>query len=383
MRIKKLGLMLILSYLITIMFLGFVSAEKVHVIDDKSYSHYFDANGRFLPNSAIDDGDTLKIKDMDGKNFNVNKKLFITSYNSSTKLTNCHFVFGGGSDGSSLTGINLTNQNDGHLVVISANNILLENNTIFYNGGSMGFFVVEMGSKNSKFVNNTFKRTGGSTCLHLSGENIDLTNNTVCSGTMTEQGGNVVHLMGKNFNVTGNNIIASPSNICWGIKMEANESLIDKNDIANAQIGIRLQRENNTISNNNIHDFDAILAVDYGALGEDGCFAAVGIETIVPPGIIENNTFSVNRNSTNIFAAGRGVTKYVKYLAFLSVGRNDISDFCSSNKFVMDSTYSWVFDERSYNSTNLTAFYEKNNNVGSSKVKGPYVKGGGGIYSEG
>ncbi|MDR1820765.1 MAG: right-handed parallel beta-helix repeat-containing protein [Methanobrevibacter sp.] len=369
MKVKKLGLMLSLSFLI-FLYLGSVSAGNVHVIDDRNYLSYFDANGQLLPNSC-DNGDTLELKDMGNKSFNINKNLFIIGYNASTKLTDCYFGFGGGSDGSSLTGINLTNTKKGHLTAISADNILLENNTMSYDSGFnvVGGFVVEMGrSRNSKFINNTFKRTGGSTCLHLiGGENIDLIGNNISSGDRVHQGGNVVHLEGKKYNVICNNITGSPSNICWGIKMSADDSLIDKNDISDAQTGIMLFGERNTISNNNIHDFDATLAAGSFHM----YFDAVGIQISCKNSSIVNNTITgVKEDGENIYMHDvEGVVMIVKSFAFRS-DSYDVSKYCSQNKITMSSPNSWVFDERTSNNTNLHVF-ENNNVVGNSKVTGP------------
>jgi parallel beta-helix repeat protein len=399
MNIKKLGLMLVLSFLITMTYLGSVSAGSIYQIDDSNYANYFDANGNILASSAITAGDTLKFGNLNDKKFNINKKLFITSNNPNNQLINSYFEFSSGSDGSSLTGINLTNikaQNNGSAVIsINENNILLENNIVFFNGpfNVIGGFVVQMNSKNSKLIHNTFKRTGGSTCLYLYGstnENIDVIGNNISSGDMTHQGGNVLNIIGTKYNIAGNNITGSPSNICWGIKLEANESVIDKNDISNTQIGISTNdASKNVISNNNIHDFDATLSVD----GTSGTlFYAIGIEgKIDDKTIVQNNTITgVKTDSRNIFSI-----KLVNYIAIMShksvidpnhprnpsiiVGA-DLSKFCSSNKISMYSTNSWAFDELTYNGTNLNAFSEKNNII-VGKVKGPIVHGGAGIYS--
>ncbi|MDR2623213.1 MAG: hypothetical protein LBC39_01385 [Methanobrevibacter sp.] len=357
--IKKLGLMLVLSSLMTTMYLGSVSGGSVYIIGDNNYSQYFNANGDLLANSPFKSGDTLKLMDMHDKNFNNNNiTLFITSYNASSKFTNCNFFFSGESKGSTLSGLNLT----GAVRVNDCDDISLSNNTVVADARPFE----ANGCSNLRLTNNTFKGSAPTTCcligFYSGTANVNIINNTFYSGNMTDQGGNVLTVYHSyNANISGNKVVGSPSNICWGINFDGYHSVIENNDISNAQVGI-MASDDTKVFSNYIHDFDATLAVDHGADN----FWAIGIFGNLK--YIFNNTITVNKNSTNIFSGHP-----VKYLAFKSTyGPNiqNIETVYEMNNIFMESTDSWVFDEETYNNTNINVF-KKCNTIGNSKLKGP------------
>lgn len=84
------------------------------VIDNNNYANYFvnddedDNTGTIRDDAPIKDGDILKLSNLEGKVFNINKPLTIISNSSSDVLYNCMIKLYDGADNSIISGLNIT-----------------------------------------------------------------------------------------------------------------------------------------------------------------------------------------------------------------------------------------------------------------------------------
>jgi hypothetical protein len=403
MKIKKLGIMLILSFLITMICLGSLSGEGVvHVIDDSNYSNYFDDNGNIKSDSGINDGDTLKIGDIHGtpdhlKMFIINKHLTITSNSPSNRIIEGRFIFGAGSQGSNLNNINLTSTGSisgphGLIYITSTDHISLENNYVFFDPKGYGNgYAIEVSNSNDIILkSNIIMRTGGSTCLLMGyeakNENISVIGNYISS---TENGGNVVHAKGENYNITGNNIVGSPSMICYGIKSEASNLIIDANNISGSSVGITgAISSNDIISNNNIFNIAGDgYAGGYGISMGSGSVINSTFTNIDGRGIsmgsgsVINSTFTNTGNKDDggaIRITGNGNVTGSNFTN--TKGRDGGAIYFGSGGSVRNSTFT-----NTYSKNNGGAIYfnnkDSNSNVTACNFIGCNASNGGAIYS--
>jgi parallel beta-helix repeat protein len=359
-----------------------------YVIDDSNYSNYFDDNGNIKDGSGINDGDTLKIGDIHGtpenpKLFIIDKKLKITSNDPNNQIIAGKFIFDDGSQGSTLSGIKLTYPGYysgfgfGIISIYDTGNILLENNNVFYNApyNSIGGWIVDLkDSSDITMKNNVFRRTGGSTGLHMTGSsNINLFNNYISSGNKTHQGGNVVDAEGKNYNIAGNTIVGSPSNICYGIKLNARNSVVNGNSISGSSVGIKIEAlsKNIIVSNNDIFDIDAYLARDMS--NRHDFFEAVGIDCDSQVASVTNNRITGMEKAGFVRDSGINTGAPIHYYAIRGIGFSREVDKFSNNNIIQPDTNenAYITDDATGNNLTLRDGFNtlrKNGNVLSGKL---------------
>lgn len=126
------------------------------VITDENYADYFvtddeseegDKNGTIREDSPIKAGDTIKLSNLEGKVFNINKQLTITA-DSGVVLHNCMVKLFEGADNSIISGLNITVDTDAKnftgagnlplwpILAIQVSNVTIKDNTIFNNASN-------------------------------------------------------------------------------------------------------------------------------------------------------------------------------------------------------------------------------------------------------
>lgn len=96
------------------------NTAQTWVIDNDNYANYFvadnesedDIAGTIRDDAPIKDGDILKLSNLEGKVFNINKSLTITSNSSADVLHNCMIKLYKGADNSIIYGLNITVDTD-------------------------------------------------------------------------------------------------------------------------------------------------------------------------------------------------------------------------------------------------------------------------------
>ena len=89
------------------------NTAQTWVIDNDNYTNYFvtdnesedDIAGTIRDDAPIKDGDILKLSNLEGKVFNINKSLTITSNSSADVLHNCMIKLYKGADNSIIYGV--------------------------------------------------------------------------------------------------------------------------------------------------------------------------------------------------------------------------------------------------------------------------------------
>lgn len=130
------------------------SVAQTWIIDDDNYADYFVVNdtsddgdraGTIRDDAPIKDGDTLKLSNLEGKVFNINKCLTITSNSSDAVLHNCMIKLFKGADNSIIHGLNITVDTDDRnyigannlplwpILAIQVSNITIKDNYVYNN----------------------------------------------------------------------------------------------------------------------------------------------------------------------------------------------------------------------------------------------------------
>lgn len=132
------------------------TAKKI-IITNSSYFNYFNVyTGRILPSADIVTGDTICIGNVTDKAFTIDRKLTLTTICDGDRITNGVIHLIAGSDGSIVTGLNITNDKTVYkyngIEGIPLNGIWLTNssyNTISYNyakvANALKVFAMPMG----------------------------------------------------------------------------------------------------------------------------------------------------------------------------------------------------------------------------------------------
>lgn len=184
------------------------SDESVtYEITDDNYADYFvtddeseegDRNGTIRDDAPIKSGDTLKLTNLTGKVFNINKALTITSSSPDNVLTNCMIKLFAGADNSIVSGLNITVDNADKnytgadnlplwpIIAIQVSNVTIKNNYI-YNNATNGHALGLGDVSDSVIDNNTL--ISASHPFYLLGNNNLISHNYINSKTVPGVGG--------------------------------------------------------------------------------------------------------------------------------------------------------------------------------------------------
>ncbi|OWT33615.1 hypothetical protein BGI41_01525 [Methanobrevibacter sp. 87.7] len=180
---------------------------KTIIITDDNYEEYFNKyTGEILSDDLFNNGDILKIGNITNKLFKINKRLFITSTGPDDKIRNGGIFLLKGSDGSTITKLNIINNEsivnlNGYNLVIpyglslnSTNNIIISFNTLDLTKCEFGFSLYAYNSSYDQIIYNSF-HTGNSERETTSCLVMDLSNfNNISYNNLTTIQSNVIYL---------------------------------------------------------------------------------------------------------------------------------------------------------------------------------------------
>lgn len=180
---------------------------KTIIITDNNYEEYFNKyTGEVLSDDIFNNGDILKIGNVTNRLFKINKRLYITSISPDDKIRNGGIYLLKGSDGSTITKINILNNQstvdiNGFKLVIpygfylnNTNNNIISFNTIDSRKCEFGFALFSYNSSYNKIVYNSF-HTGNSRLEATSCLVMDLSNyNIISYNNLTTIQSNTIYL---------------------------------------------------------------------------------------------------------------------------------------------------------------------------------------------
>jgi parallel beta-helix repeat protein len=174
--------------------IGAASAANTHIVNDSSYSTYFNTTG-YINNTNVQAGDILDLSGtIKNKNMYINRPLNITSSTKTAQILNGTINILPGGSGTNITDLKINNSNvDGIGIFLNGT----ENNTIKGNkihcNGSNGFGIALTDSNHNYILNNTVITTQRS--------DVERTHTAVVLGS-------------SSYNTIGNNTVKSDGADC-------------------------------------------------------------------------------------------------------------------------------------------------------------------------
>jgi hypothetical protein len=258
--------------------------SQTFIVDDSTYSYFFDGNGNFMPNINLKSGDILKLGTLTNKKLIIDRRLDISPYETGSKFLFSQLILKN-SDGSTVKGLYALSDSS-VFSIENSNNNTIENNkiNIISNNDqyeSLTAIAILFESSNNKIINNTIAIQGDSSQGYYYGitvrsdsypiNDLNPKNNLIGDNTIniySNNYGNGIYLAQTiNTRVTNNKITLSSKNLAYGIVVEyspwayingleitANNQII--NNIVNAKGSmvylIRLDQAINTSIVNNV-----------------------------------------------------------------------------------------------------------------------------------
>ncbi|KZX15723.1 bacterial Ig-like domain protein [Methanobrevibacter cuticularis] len=293
---------------------------QTFVIDDDSYSNFFDENGNFLAYINVTATDSVRLGNLSRKKLIIDRKLNISSFDENSKFSFSQLIIDGeDASGTTIKGLNALS-NSSIFIIRGSHDTIIENNIINITSNSVeGAYetinAVSIESNNNKLINNNIIIQGihpsgwyygisisGENNL-ISGNNIKITSNNCAEGLYLTHvinntvSNNTINLIAKNFAygiLVGDSYSASFGNI------SENNRILNNKINAKASMIYLLRSDfaiNTTFKNNTLYgEGDAV----YGYAGTSSQNDTIEGNTITISGI------DVNKTPENYDTAGSG-----------------------------------------------------------------------------
>ncbi|NYB28168.1 MAG: Ig-like domain-containing protein [Methanobacteriaceae archaeon] len=321
--------------------IGAASAANTYIVNDSSYSTYFNTTG-YINNTNVQAGDVLDLSGtIKNKNMYINRPLNITSSTKTAQILNGTITILPGGSGTNITDLKINNSNvDGIGIFLNGT----ENNTIKGNkihcNGSNGFGIALTDSNHNYILNNTVITTQRSdverthTAVVLGSSSY----NTIGNNTVKSDGADCIYLSyyssdsgnfksngpSNNNSIINNTCIGVDTDWCYAIQIGASagsNNTVEKNKILSQTfpekkssygIGAKQGISSNDDEGNTIKD-NIISATYYGIYASSNCIVSgntisnYGSEDPLISGIfIAKNNCIVTNNTINM-SSGYGI----------------------------------------------------------------------------
>jgi parallel beta-helix repeat protein len=245
------------------------SAAHVYNITDNSYNKYFNKSG-YINNTSIQAGDTLDLSGtIKNKNIYIDRPLNITSSSKTAQIINGTITILSSGSGTSVSYINIKNDDHKGIVIFESENNTIKNNTIKVNENQESYAIYLHDSRNNKIVGNSLTTTGNYVTIGIllyASDNNEITSNKVnttgtgvplpylSSVTLSQEIGaikeifptySILLLFSSDNNITGNDVVLKS-----GFSTPTAPTINCKNSMVG--VDIYYDSNNNTVTNNHI-----------------------------------------------------------------------------------------------------------------------------------
>ncbi|NYB28166.1 MAG: chitobiase/beta-hexosaminidase C-terminal domain-containing protein [Methanobacteriaceae archaeon] len=267
MKFKFLMIMAVLLLFCTT--ISSASAAHVYNITDNSYNKYFNKSG-YINNTSIQAGDTLDLSGtIKNKNMYIDRPLNITSSSKTAQIINGTITILSSGSGTSVSYINIKNDDHKGIVIFESENNTIKNNTIKVNENQESYAIYLHDSRNNKIVGNSLTTTGNYVTIGIllyASDNNEITSNKVnttgtgvplpylSSVTLSQEIGaikeifptySILLLFSSDNNITGNDVVLKS-----GLSTPTAPTINCKNSMVG--VDIYYDSNNNTVTNNHI-----------------------------------------------------------------------------------------------------------------------------------
>ncbi|KZX14390.1 beta strand repeat-containing protein [Methanobrevibacter curvatus] len=288
-----------------------------YIIDDNSYSSFFDDDGNLLPTSPITTGATIFIANLSNRNIVVDRKLNVYSFDNNNKISNGSIKITEDGSGTLINGLNFISDSN-VLIIDSSNDNIIEYNKINilnnYDGSDGGWLslsglVVKGDSSRNQILNNNIYLKGADSsnsvylyAVDLSGSGSNPKDNVISSNTIEVDSGyygngiSIANLY--NTTISNNKLYIKGDSFAYGVYVgdygsgkTANNQIINNNIKAEGSIVYVIETfsaKNTTVTDNVIFGYGQAVYgyAGYDAVGDlikDNKIVVVGNDTANTP----------------------------------------------------------------------------------------------------